>query len=160
MNFDKLIEAITTNKETSIIIFLVILLALFLILVKLKNFNTYQKIKKLKQVIKKYPNFADVRCALGDLYFIDENFKLAIIEYEASIKICPTYIRARLRLARSYLAINELITAYLTYREATKYTAENHVAIKEIRTQMAYIRKKVPPEKIPVQKENDPLDYI
>jgi tetratricopeptide (TPR) repeat protein len=121
MNADIVIKLIKSNTELSAAVLILFLFLIFIIIIKLKRRKIDQKINKLREVIKKYPNFADVRCALGDLYYIDEQYKLAIIEYEASVKICPTYIRARLRLARTYIIMNELITAYLTYREASKF---------------------------------------
>jgi tetratricopeptide (TPR) repeat protein len=160
MNADIVIKLIKSNTELSAAVLILFLFLIFIIIIKLKRRKIDQKINKLREVIKKYPNFADVRCALGDLYYIDEQYKLAIIEYEASVKICPTYIRARLRLARTYIIMNELITAYLTYREASKFANNNGAVIAEIRNQMKLIRKKVPPEKIPLQKDKDPLDYI
>jgi tetratricopeptide (TPR) repeat protein len=49
----------------------------------------------------KYPNSAQVRVALGDLYFARGVYELAMTKYEEALQIDPNLIEPRVRLGRS-----------------------------------------------------------
>lgn len=69
---------------------------------------------------RKYPSSAEVAVALGDLYFARQIYPLAQQKYEDALKLDPSIIEPRVRLARSYRELAK-IAGSSSLEEANEY---------------------------------------
>lgn len=122
---------------------------IFCLWLLIRRIRLQRKILKYRTIISRFPNYADVRCVLADLYLANEMYKQAYTEYDAAIGIYSSYAKARLGRAQCLIGMGDFVDAYAELRKLEKLASDDPEMTRAIRSRIEYLVKRVDKQLLP-----------
>lgn len=140
------LDSIMTVHFAALAVALVGIFCIWLIILRIRE---QRKIMKYRSIISKFPNYADVRCVLADLYLEKGMYKHAYAEYNAAAGIYPSYVKARFGRAQCLIGMGDFGDAYSELKKLEKLAADDPEMTRSIRIRIQYLVSRVDKKLLP-----------